>query len=79
MRYIFPKCLQKGLKVSINEINGNFIWYLYFLAAPTVGVELILCIEAWLKTRPKPRMILPTNKFQKVCLTVGSGSKLKIN
>ena len=49
----------------------------YFLAAFIVGVELILWTVDWLKTRPKPRIILPKNKFQKVWRTVGSGSKLK--
>ena len=42
-----------------------------------VGVALILCTDDWLKIKPKPRIMLPINKFQNVWRTVGSGSKLK--
>ena len=48
----------------------------YFRASGIVRVELILWMDAWLKTKPKPRMILPTNKLQKECRNVGSVSKL---
>jgi hypothetical protein len=49
----------------------------YFLASLSVGVEHIRWTDAWLKIKPVPLMILPTNKFQNVWRLVISVSHLK--
>lgn len=49
----------------------------HILASLSVGVEHILWTDDWLNINPVPRIILPTNRFQNVCLVVISVSHLK--
>ena len=69
--------LEKEPEFSLFNVECQTVEIPYFLAARSVGVELILWMEAWLNTRPNPRTMLPKNKFQNVWRIVGSGSKLK--